>query len=593
MTPPTARPVERLLATSRRRGKLRLYGAVVCLLLCSAPLFARSWRVTDFDDNISVAEDGSATVHERITVSFEGEWHGIHRFIPVEYPGPRGTNYTLLLTVNGVTDGDGGKLKYDSSRSNGLRDLKIYIPGAVDVTRTVEIDYTVRNGTRFFEDHDEFYWNVTGNDWPVPIDRATAVVSFPSPAAGSLRAQAFTGVYGSAERGAITEVKGSEVSFETNNPLPMRGGLTIDVYIPKGILREPGGFARMIWFLDSNPIVFLPFWTLAVMFTLWWYKGRDPDPGLSVAPMYEPPPDMSPAEAGTLLDDAIHPRDITCTLVDLAVRGFVKIEEVDDKGLVFHHKDYVFHLLKPIAQWTDLAPHERVMLTNVFGEGDATRLSSLKNRFYTAIPVIKQDIMAALKNKGMYLVDPDSANGYNFAAILVIVAPFLMLQFLWHKEVFSSFGLLIGAGLLSALIWWLFARQMTAKTVKGGRTRVAILGFQEFMNRVDADRLKRMPPDTFEKFLPYAMALGVEHQWAQAFAGIVTNPPSWYVGPGYGPGFNAIYFVGAMHGMSNDMHQVFVSAPRASSTGSGFSGGGFGGGGFSGGGFGGGGGGAF
>ncbi|MGO9125413.1 MAG: DUF2207 domain-containing protein [Terriglobales bacterium] len=587
-------PAPTLLATSLRRSKLRLYLAVICFLLSSSPLLARSWRVADYNDTITVAEDGSATVHERITVSFEGEWHGIHRFIPVEYPGPRGTNYTLFLSVTSVTDGDGGKLKYESSSSNGLRDLKIYIPGAVDTTRTVEITYNVRNGTRFFEDHDEFYWNVTGNDWPAPIDHATAVVSFPGSASGSLRAQAFTGVYGSAERDATADVKGPEASFETNNPLPMRGGLTIDVYIPKGVLKEPTAFTRLLWFLGSNSIVFLPFWTLAVMFTLWWYIGRDPDPGVSVAPMYEPPPDMSPAEAGTLLEDTIHPRDITSTLVDLAVRGFVKIEEVDDKGLVFHHKDYVFHLLKPMAQWTDLEPHERVMLTNLFGEGDQTQLSSLKNRFYTAIPVIKQDIMAQLRQKGMYLVDPDSANGYSVVGILVMVAPFLMLQFLWHKDVFSSIGLLIGAGVLSAIIWWLFARQMTAKTVKGGRTRVAILGFQEFMNRTDADRLKRMPPNTFEKFLPYAMALGVEHQWAQAFAGIVTNPPSWYVGPGYGPGFNAIYFASAMHGMSNDMHQVFVSAPRASSTGSGFGGGGFGGGGgFSGGGFGGGGGGAF
>jgi uncharacterized membrane protein len=579
-------------ALPARRRKLHLYPAAVCFLLVSAPLFAKSWRVADYNDAITVTEDGSATVHERITVAFEGEWHGIHRFIPVEYPGPHGTNYTLLLNVTGVTDGDGGKLKYESSTSNGLRDLKIYIPGAVDTTRTVEITYTVRNGTRFFEDHDEFYWNVTGNDWPVPIDHATAVLSFPGSAAGSLRAQAFTGVYGSAERGATADVKGAEVSFETNNPLPMRGGLTVDVYIPKGILKEPSAFTRCLRFLGSNLIVFLPFWTLAVMFTLWWHKGRDPDPGISVAPMYEPPPDMSPAEAGTLLEDAVHPRDITCTLVDLAVRGFVKIEEVDDKGLVFHHKDYVFHLLKPMAQWTGLAPHEQVMLTNVFGEENETRLSSLKNRFYTAIPVIKQDVMAALKNKGMYLVDPDSANGYSFVAILFIVAPFLMLQFLWHKDVFSSIGLLIISGVVSAPIWWLFARQMTAKTVKGGRTRVAVLGFQEFMNRVDADRLKRMPPNTFEKFLPYAMALGVEHQWAQAFAGIVTNPPSWYAGPGYGAGFNPIFFTNSMGSMSNNMHQVFVSAPRASSTGSGFGGGG-GGGGFSGGGFGGGGGGAF
>jgi uncharacterized membrane protein len=137
----------------------------------------------------------------------------------------------------------------------------------------------------------------------------------------------------------------------------------------------------------------------------------------------------------------------------------------------------------------------------------------------------------------------------------------------------------------------LFARQMTAKTVQGGRARIAILGFQEFMNRVDADRLKRMPPDTFERYLPYAMALGVEHHWAQAFAGIVQNAPTWYVSPNGSMGFNPIFFSSSMHSMATDMHQVFVSAPRGSSTGSGWSGGG--GGGFSGGGFGGGGGSAF
>jgi uncharacterized membrane protein YgcG len=571
---------------------------VLALYLVSTPcVFARSWRVSDFKDTIAIAQDGSAVVQERITLSFEGEWHGIHRFIPVEYPGPRSTNYTLFVNITGVTDGEGNKLKYDSSTAHGERDLKIYIPGAVDATRTVEIDYAVRNGVRFFEDHDEFYWNVTGNDWPVPTDHAEAFVTFPPSAAGSLRAQAFTGVYGSAERDATSNVKGSDVSFETNNPLPMRGGLTIDIYVPKGILEEPSSFTRVIWFLVSNPIVFLPLWTLAVMFTLWWYRGRDPDPGVSVAPMYEPPAGISPAEAGTLLEDTIHPRDITSTLVDLAVRGFVKIEEVDDKGLLFHHKDYVFRLLIPQREWQGLEPHERVMLENVFASGEETRLSSLKNRFYTALPAIREDIMSQLRQKGMYLVDPESANSYSFAAILVIVAPYVIAQVTGYKDVFSSIGLLIASAVVSAIIWWLFARQMTAKTVKGGRTRVAVLGFQEFMNRVDADRLKHMPSNTFEKFLPYAMALGVEHQWAQAFAGIVTSPPSWYVpvgGYAYGMGFNPIFFSNSMHGMAGDMHQVFVSAPRASSTGSGWSGGGFGGGGgFSGGGFGGGGGSAF
>lgn len=168
----------------------------VSLPVLAAPAAAKSWRISYFRDDITVNYDGSALVKENITLSFVGEWHGIHRTIPVEYPGPEGTNYQLFIDVKSVIDENGEKLKYDSSRTGAYRDLKIYIPNAVDTRRTVEIDYIVRNGTRFFDQYAEFYWNVTGNDWPVPIDHASASVHFPASANASLRAQAFTGVYG-------------------------------------------------------------------------------------------------------------------------------------------------------------------------------------------------------------------------------------------------------------------------------------------------------------------------------------------------------------------------------------------------------------
>ena len=558
----------------------------------------RNWRITDFHDTISINSNGTALVSEKITLAFVGEWHGIHRTIPVEYPGADGSNYTLFLKVVSVADESGHKLKYDSSKTGAYRDLKIYLPGAVDTIRAVNIDYVVRNGVRFFsgdpkESYAEFYWNVTGNDWPVPIDHVSAFVTLPENAAGGLRAQAYTGAYGSKQNEATAEISGANVSFETTHSLPMRGGATIDVYIPQGVIKAPSQFTKLLWFLGSNPILFLPLLTLAVMYGLWHAVGRDPDPGVSVAPQYEPPKGICPAEAGTLVDDTIHPRDITSTIVDLAVRGYIKIEEKVDTFLIFHHKDYVFHLLKPREQWgPDITPHERVMLENIFVDGAETRLSSLKNRFYTVIPQVRQNIMASLKGKGIYMLDPESANGYSMAAGVAIALLVVGVQVLGWMNVFYSVPLLLASALLSALIWWLFSRQMTAKTLAGARTRIAVLGFEEFMNRVDADRLKRMPPDTFEKFLPYAMALGVEHHWAQAFDGIVQNPPSWYVSPNGYSGFSPLYFSNSMHSMATDMHQVFTSTPRSSSTGSGFSGGG-GGGGFSGGGFGGGGGSAF
>src|SRR5271165_5554298 len=117
----------------------------------TSPLSAQSWRIANFQDSILITEDGSAVVKERIDLVFIGQWHGIHRTIPVEYPGPQGTNYTLFLNVLSVTDENGNKLKYDSSKSGAYRDLKIYIPGAVDTQRVVNLDYSVRNGVRFFD----------------------------------------------------------------------------------------------------------------------------------------------------------------------------------------------------------------------------------------------------------------------------------------------------------------------------------------------------------------------------------------------------------------------------------------------------------
>ena len=94
--------------------------SLVCLLVSFAgPAVAqiRNWRITDFKDTIAIAADGKALVSEKITIAFVGEWHGIHRTIPVEYPGANGSNYSLFLKIMSVTDESGNKLKYDSTKS--------------------------------------------------------------------------------------------------------------------------------------------------------------------------------------------------------------------------------------------------------------------------------------------------------------------------------------------------------------------------------------------------------------------------------------------------------------------------------------------
>ncbi len=563
-----------------------IFSITALLLLTASSAMARSISVTRWVDTLHVDEDGSARVSEQITYTFNGAYHGIYRDIPVEYPGPKGSNYTLFVKVNRITDASGTPLKYEKKVSNGYLKLKVTVPGAVDSEKMVNIEYTVSDAVKFFEDHDELYWNVTGNDSPLPIQYAAADAFFPPSTAGSLRAQAFSGVYGSKEA-AKASVQGDTASFETNGPLPMHGGLTIDVYIPKGLLHEPGALTKLWWFARSNPILTLPVWAFAVMFSLWYLKGRDPNPGMSVAPMYEPPENMRPAEVGTLIEDSVDPRDITSILVDLAVRGYLKITEVQHKGLLFSSKDYQLDLLKDRESWGDASDYERAMLDQIFAGGKVTLLSDLKNHFYTVLPTIKGEILGALKAKGMYSVDPESAGGLWVLGGILIVAPFAFLQWTGIADFTDSPLPAVVCAVIALAILILFGRQLTATSLKGARTRVQILGFQEFMNRVDADRLKRMPPDTFEKFLPYAMALGVEHRWAKAFEGIIQNPPTWYAGDW--STFNTFYLVNSLGSMSQQATSAFVSAPRASSSSSGFGSGGSSGGGFSGGGFGGGG----
>jgi uncharacterized membrane protein len=582
---------------------------LAALLLLAAPSFGRSWKIARFDARYTIAEDSTVLIEEEIHPSFEGPFHGIERDIPVEYPGPDGTAYKLFLKVDSVTDENGGKIKFEQStrieRTSGgdshqFLVLKIFA-GGTDTERTVRIAYRASNAVRFFKDHDEFYWNVTGNDWKVPIDSASAFVALPSTAAGQLKAQAFTGLYGAREKEVISTIDGSNITFESSNPLEARSGLTIDVYIPKGILKQPSWFTRyVVWFIGGNPGALLPVWAFAVMFGLWWWKGRDPDPGVSVAPMYEPPKGLTPAEAGTLLADNIEARDITSTLIDLAVKGYLKIIETEDKVVFIKHKDYILRLMKPRPEWQNLAAHELEVLNNIFPEvtAEETTLSSLKNRFYVALPSIRQEIMDALKNKDLYSTDPESAKGLVVAGVLLIALPFVWLQLTGTIRLGNSPAVLGAAVLLTVLIVYLFGRQLSAKTVRGARTRVECLGFKEFMTRVDGDRIKRMPPDTFEKFLPYAMAFGVEQHWAKAFQGLLTEPPSWYVGSGYGtPGmrWTPLLFTNAISSFSSSAYESFAAAPQASSSGSGFGDGGSlgGGGGFSGGGFGGGGGDAF
>jgi uncharacterized membrane protein len=569
---------------------------VTFLYLFASPLLSKELRIEKFDAQIAVLPDSSINVTESVTAHFIGSpWHGLYREIPVEFVTPQEMNYSLFLKITRIADGSGHDLKYESSRERHYLKLKIYVPNPDNSVQTINIQYTVSDALRFFEDHDEFYWNITGDEWDVPIASASATISLPVEAK-NIRANVYTGHYQSRGRDAEVEVSGNGVEVRTTRPLAFHEGLTVAIAFDKGVVQAPSAADKLGLFLRSNWPLGLPLIVAAIMFWLWWTKGRDPRLR-PIAAQYEPPDKLTPSEVGTLVDNSADMRDITASIVDLAVRGYLVIQEHTQDHMMglWKDKDYSFTLKKDRNQWTTLKPHEQALLDGIFGvatAGETVSIASLHNEFYKSLPIIKNRVFDSLVSNGYYTHRPDSVRGTYIGAGLVL--GFLSI---WGGAMIArNLGMaappFIIAGIASGAIICAFGWFMPARTLSGTRTLEGVLGFEDFLAHVEADRFNRTikSPEMFEKFLPFAMALGVEKNWSYAFQNIYTQPPSWYQGGSFGPPFFAYGFVNNLNAMSSQAGTVFASAPR-SSGGSGFSGGG--GGGFSGGGFGGGGGGGF
>ena len=558
-----------------------MIGLLIALVLGAAPparAQERSLAIERFDANITVNRDGTIDVVETITARFAGSWNGLFRTIPVEYRTPQGFNWTIRLDMVAVTDDRGQTLKTEANRERHYLKFKVWVPGALDATKTIILKYHATNGLRFFEDHDELYWNVTGDEWDVPIQAAGATIILPS-GAGGIRATAFNGGYGATSRDARIATEGNTIRVTLPTSLAFREGLTAVVGWNKGLVAEPTTSDRVVGFLAANWPLLIPIPVFFGMGALWRSRGRDPK-RRPISVQYEPPPGMSPAEAGTLIDNSADMRDITGTLIDLAVRGYLKIEEREGRD------EFIFHRQKAPAEWRDLKGHELQVLEGIFGGGSLTtvELADLENSFYKTLPAIRDGIFAELLAKKYYRSRPDSVQGAAIFGAVVLGAAIGI----GGAALSARFDLtpvpFVVAGVLSGIIAAIFGYFMPARTDEGARALERVLGFEEFLERVEGDRLRDFvkTPELFERCLPFAMAFGVEKQWAKAFQGIYTTAPNWYAGSLYGA-FNAATFSSRLSTMSSRAESAMTSAPRSSS-GSGFSGGSSGGGGGGGGG---------
>ena len=548
----------------------------------------KSYSIERFDAQIRVNRDASIDVTETITARFVGSWNGLYRTIPVTYRTPQGLNWTLAVSLRSAQDDGGRNLRTETSRQGAYIKYKVWIPGAADADRTLVLRYHATNGLRFFDEHDELYWNVTGDEWEVPIRAATAEIELP-PGTPGVRAIAFNGVYGSTGREATVTIDGNVVRIVMPRPLGYHEGVTAVVGWNKGVVTAPSVVSRAAETVGSNWPLLIPLPVLLFAFLRWRRSGADPRER-PITVQYEPPKTVTPAEAGTLIDNSADMRDITATLVDLAVRGYLRIEEHQNPklfGLFGGGTTYTLHRLKTSD---GLAPHEVAVFDGIFSShGDHVPMDELKDEFYKQLRPIRDAIFDRLTESGFYQHRPDKVKqkwmgiAVGLALVIGVGGTYVAKAFLLTPVPF------VIAAVLTFIIVALFAQIMPARTEPGTRALEQVLGFEEFLRRVEAEHLKRIivgHPELFDKYLPYAMAFGVEQQFARAFEGIYTQPPQWYVGPSV-MNFNVSHFSSSVSHLTTVAGTTLSSSPRSSG------GSGFGGGGSSGGGGGGGGGGAF
>jgi uncharacterized membrane protein len=548
------------------------------------------------------------SVDEVITAEFPDydQNHGILRAIPKKYQG-HGVN----LVIDKVTDSNGKPYPYTSSTEKDNLVLKIgdastYQHGSV----TYHIGYSLRNVISYpegTEQLNEFYWDINGDQWKQPITTVTSRLHVPKDLTGSLTGQTtcYSGASGSKEQECRISAQpmGDETIITTSGGLlsPAENISQVIGFAAGTFVQGPEIAAeqrRFITLLIAAIVgsTILPMITFIVCYRTWLKSGKDPKGRGVIIPEYVSPKGLNLFQSAYILNQQFTPMASSAGIIELAVQGYIKINEIQTKKFLSSTTDYQLEIIKDVS---NLTSDYQLVLNSLFSGatvvGSKTKISDQKNTLYTTIKKVGDNLASDLATNGYFSGDPNTARKRLIGPASGMLAGGFVLLFL----------LPVGIGLLlSSIIAFIFAWLMPARTEKGVATREYLLGLKEYIQLAEKDRIaylqspqgaikKRIDPtnhsqqvELFEDLLPYAMLFGLEKQWATQFKDLYTQPPNWY--SGNMNTFNTVYLANSLSSFNNASTAAF-SAPTSSSSrgfsgGGGFSGGSFGGGSFSGGG---------
>jgi uncharacterized membrane protein YgcG len=618
-----------------------LYGA----LLLTALSAVADERILDFDSRIKVGADAVLTVTETIRVAAEGVKikHGIYRDFPQLYRGKWGLRQKTGFDVVRVRRDGQDEPFHTERRANGQRvyigSASVLVPPGVHV---YELTYRTDRQLGFFADHDELYWNVTGNDWEFPIDRATATVELPADAT-AIALEAYTGAFGAQERHYSASPPGAAPAvFATTQILPPGEGFTIVTSWPRGFVAASARAGAWRRIAQDNPGLTLALIGLLLVFgyyaIVWAAVGKDPQRGVMI-PLYGPPKSFSPAAVRYLREMGFDNKVLAAAILDLAVKG----------ALTIRQESKLYTLAKREGTKLEVLPDEAALHKKLF-DGSATlaldsvnhvRVGAAKKALQTALRAALEKIYFVRNSKYWFpgllfslvplcisLMDSREIMGGVFllcwlslwtmgvTALLSSTAAAWRARHWGEASFLSLFSLPFVGGEIGGLIalvlatsLWVavvfalgvtlngfFYHLLKAPTLAGQRILDQIEGFRLYLSVAEKDRLNlenppQRTPELFDRFLPYALALNVEQQWAQQFEDVIKTAgedkayrPAWYSGTAFA--------TAGLSGFAGSLGNAFSGAISSASTAPGSHSGG-GGGGSSGGGGGGGGGGGW
>lgn len=569
---------------------------IMVLILFIMPSLHAYEKITSFHSDIKVHQDGHLDVHETIKIVLPKGRHGIYRDFPTIYQGNHYNKHHIDFKVEKVLL-DNRWVNCDVSDFYNGKRIKIGDPYSTlhGGTYTYDIYYKTGRQIGFFQNHDELYWNVTGNGWGMPIESVSARVTLPS-ATNIIEASAYTGYQGDKDTHyKATILNDTSAHWQTIKPLLPNQGLTIVLAVPKGIVHPPSWLDNTFYIIRDyslSLLIFLCFLATIIYIIYACCKVSNEQESGTIIPLFYPPHNYSPAHIRYILEQKYDHTGLAAEIVDLAVHGYLTIEY--KKG--YFSNTYILHKTSKQYSADSTHAHYKKIVRELFAEEKSITLSQKNSSIISQVTTtLHNTLVDCLDTKYFYNFSFDYAPA--FAYILVLIVGFISVSYIDDTPL--TMFTLAGTAIVYVFLLMIFCLQMQGYTKAGKKIRDDIEGFRLYLKTAELEQMKIVgtpptrTPELYEKYLPYAIALGVEAQWTAQFAPIFAQMmqsaqaatanyyyrPHWYSGDSNNFALHSF----SSH-ISSSLQTAISSSSHAPGSSSGSSGGGCSGGGGGGGG---------